>query len=493
MDQIDPVELLGVTFEDDDPQVDTRLRPLWRLGKFQDPRTEQLYCKWHHQLWLPRYTAMLILSTVIFNGSFVISFFSSRRGGPGSLKSILWTIRPDVADILIGPLMAARFVLLVVTIFVLVPRTRRLITPERYQMFVVFSYIVPLLVDQLWVATGPDALFERPDLDTLLASPGKDTYDRWAHDSTVFGPQCYYHASLCDFYMAALGGLSGLSTEYATAIGVIAVVMNQLHFQNIYSALDLLRTAYDGTEYLNVLRRNSLSVLWLYRLVPLLWMIGLSIVLETGQRREFQVRLQLKRQKDLRIEQLKREKERADWDRNLLARNSTPLVGAGAVTSVNSDAQGAAAPDACTVASCSEIEAILLTAAAAQPANEDGSEALLVTKPVSLALPIAGASTVPVQQVSCLNWEETRKFKSQTQLLKPPRVRASSSASSSSVPQASELSDCVDGSFTSEGIGTTCKPRQAALWRSLRESGLMASRSSRSGASPRPVSPTDPL
>ena len=74
MDQIDPVELLGVTFEDDDPQVDTRLRPLWRLGKFQDPRTEQLYCKWHHQLWLPRYTAMLILSTVIFNGSFVISF-----------------------------------------------------------------------------------------------------------------------------------------------------------------------------------------------------------------------------------------------------------------------------------------------------------------------------------------------------------------------------------------------------------------------------------
>ena len=130
--------------------------------------------------------------------------------------------------------------------------------------------------------------------------------------------------SLCDFYMAALGGLSGLSTEYATAIGVIAVVMNQLHFQNIYSALDLLRTAYDGTEYLNVLRRNSLSVLWLYRLVPLLWMIGLSIVLETGQRREFQVRLQLKRQKDLRIEQLKREKERADWDRNLLARNSSP-------------------------------------------------------------------------------------------------------------------------------------------------------------------------
>ena len=84
-----------------------------------------------------------------------------------------------------------------------------------------------------------------------------------------------------------------------------------------------------------------------------------------------------------------------------------------------------------------------------------------MTKPVSLALPIAGASTVPVQQVSCLSWEETRKFKSQTQLVKPPRVRASKQ-----LGQASELSDCVDGSFTSEGIGTTCKP-EAALWRSV--------------------------
>jgi hypothetical protein len=367
-----------------------------------------------------------------------------------------------------------------------VPAARNLIPPERYQVFVATTYVLPMVLEQIHPVLAP-GFFIVPE-GNLSATP---RFQNWMADSSLTIRQTYYHAALCDLYGACLGALSGLYPESVFLIGVVNTVLNHLQLQNMYLGLDTLRVKLQGTE---PLERNVLNGLWLYRVITLLWVMAISVLLDRGQRKEFSLRLQLRRAKDQRIEQLKQEKEHLDWDRRL-ARKPTHKLDEIA--------------DASSAASCAELEMVL-------PQTDDEFEANLGADSVKSGRPggaaarwidggacggacssgacgsgacdgaCGGASggaggdrgaapLAAVRLASNLNWDETQQLRKQACVRRPQSSNGSVSESCSSMGG-------ID--LDSARCGHTCARRESALWRTLRKTGLVSPTPSEASSAP---------
>ena len=469
--------------EEDDSFTRGRLRPWYRFGKFDKPRLEAAYRVWHHRLWMPRVKVMYLLSSVVYLGGFMFNFLVTKS----SLKSLVAEVFPHTSTTLSVTAFIARSIPLLMAVVMILPATRKLITPDNFQLVMGLSYVVPIVIEQVYpsipVALNPGQLSDVPDAEDAAAgffsyNASTPNLEMWHANPTISVRQTYYHVTLVDFYFVALGALSGLLPEIVLLVGSLASVVNQLQFSNIYGILDTLRPG--GSLELSW---RTLRVTWLYRFVPLLWSVIISIQLDRGQRMEFYVRVELKRAQDRRIEQLKREKSRLDWDRRL-AQNASlsppPVVGL--------DGRSFAASS--TLASCEELVATLpqlepqqrpeqqQRPQRPQPADArsvTGSQDSVASSGLSCLNPRVAASALApeVRHTADLNWEETRQLSS----LRSLRLPRSSKASSSTASNATELELSALGGSSHGGSSRSrhmCKSRESALWRTLKASGLIS-------------------
>ena len=201
--------------EPDDEVLETRIKPWWRLRRFEDSSVEKLYISWHHALWMPRFQVMLCLSCLLYWCFFILQVLAADSTG-GSFKVNLMALRPAFRDWELGTTLAARVVLLLNTLFVQLPCTRRLLTPDRYQRFVFISYLVPALLEQLYGTIGPRNVFAtQPDL-----SDGVDPLAPQPIEIRDSVRSTFFHVTLCDFYFVCIVGLSGLSPEVSANFSV---------------------------------------------------------------------------------------------------------------------------------------------------------------------------------------------------------------------------------------------------------------------------------
>ena len=414
----------------DEGGVEFRTVLLWRT--FQDKLVEAKYQRWHHRLWMPRVRIMLILSSSVY--LFVLLF---QVISPGSLKFLLMEMRPNIRQPLLATTFIARIFPLICAACFIIPRTSRYVTPERYHYIVAFVFVAPTFLEQAYLVFSPE-IFQEADL-SAPTEKAKQTFAAWSADPTNLARQSFWNAILSDFYFICLGTLSGLKPPLVLVAGLVCTALTQLMFQNTLASLDALKTNPDGSPW----EHNAAGIrpLWYYRLLILLVTLVVSVLLDVGQRQEFRVRLLLKRQKDLRIEQLKQEKERNDWDMRLaLAKAQSPPP--------QNDKGPSSQTDTCT-----EIEDAL-----------PHPQAAIDSRP---SIPPSAVS-VPVKTTEGLNWQEQRRLNSLRSALRRPRSHgsASSSAARSSQPD----------SESSLYVGQTCAVRENALLRTLRSSGLVVRR-----------------
>ena len=479
------VHILDITEDRDGGQCDsddndptsrlTRLRPWWRLKRFEDTAVERAYCKWHHKLWVPRLQVMYCLTALVYTGGFLTQYLISKD----SFRFILSDMRPDLKPVMVTLTAVARVLPCLYAIFMIVPATRKTVTPERYQVFVAATYVVPVIVEQMYPLLSPQLFVIT---DNITATP---RFQSWIEDPSLTVRQTFYHAALSDLYAAGLGALSGLYPESVVLIGVVTTVFNQLLLQNTYLGLHTLRVKLYGGE--RVLA-SALNSLWLYRFMTLLWMIAISVMLDDGQRKEFSVRLQLKQQKNLRIEQLKQEKEHLDWDRKLAmapTQQITPMA------------------DASTVASCSELEMVLPQTAddlggGSRPSGACGGAYTCTymkrdappTQPsdenrASGTIEALGAPLTEVRLVTNLSRDETGRLQTRAALRLPLSSDGSTSDACSNIGEnAMGAADLVDLGVGPRRVGRTCAKRESALWRTLQKSGLMSPTPSTASSAP---------
>jgi hypothetical protein len=487
---------LDITAYEDDDQYDTedndapshltRLRPWWRLKRFEDAAVESAYRKWHHKLWVPRLQVMYSLSALVYTGGFLNQFLSAKD----SFRFILGEMRPDLKPVMVTLTVVARAMPLLLAIFMYTPARRRLLTAERYQGFVAATYVVPVLIEQSFPVLAPRFFVVA---DNITATP---RFESWIADPSLTIRQTYYHAALCDLYGACLGALSGLYPESVALIGAVATVLNHFQLMNTYLGLDALRVKLQMGSRLPA---SSLNGLWLYRFMTLLWVVAISVLLDRGQRKEFSVRLQLRRAKDQRIEQLKQEKEHLDWDRKL-SRLSPREVAPEQM------------PDASSAASCAELEMVLPQlqddsfgarprsfagggaggGAGAGAGGDAGGDAgggasggasggdapptqqlgLSIANLASGPAAVVAAPVVAVRLASNLNWDETRQLRTQACL---PRPQSSDGSVSDACSSLGNAMGAADLDFDPLSVGPQCcSKRESALWRTLRKTGLIS-------------------
>ena len=288
---------------------------------------------------------------------------------------------------------------------------------------------------------------------------------------------------------------------------MIQALLSQLRFQNIYGSIDLLRTAPDGKSYLRdaqSLAAPGMQIIWLYRLVPVAWTLAVSLLLDDAQRKEFRVRLLLKRQQDLRIEQLQREKEHLDWDRRLLEKSVSRSVS----DSLGHPRDGPEAPHGISemplghqpsapsvgASSCAELELIMTDAADAQ--REQGARSMGSSSTGAAAAAAAAAartaehqgvrqlpvSTIPAggsppqQHMRMANdriWSETRTL-AELRVKRPGSGRPASGVSGiQSGISSSSVSEASSDLESAQPV-QICRSRELALWRTLQASGLIS-------------------
>ena len=422
-------------FREEDNHL-TCLHPWWKFdsmqctfGCFMNHKVEFAYRKWHHKMWLPRARWMFVLSTLIFNIGFVLqSFYVS----PGSMKGILMKIHEDSRTQMYVVSMSARAVPLVYGMFLTFPSGRQFVTPERYQWFVTSAILAAFIVEQTQPCMGFYPYFAVPNRTDSNADAWADV-DAWAAEPKIVSRQTFWHAMVSDAWYILIGALSGLRPHIALVLGVMMTVSFQLQFQNTYVSLDMLRVGRYGHHS----GTGPFQVMWAFRVLPLSMMVFMSYVLEGAQRAEFRVRLMLMVQKDLRIEQLKQEKEHLDWDRKMVqklveearcssgARQQSPHLPCPLPHSMSGS----------TAASCAEVEAIAKSIRAAARPSAPSLDLSLSSVDVSVSEELAGlpgAVTHPLRSVAeiemsgviqplrsaaDLNWPETRQL---TRLERPP-------------------------------------------------------------------------
>ena len=206
--------------EDDDDDY-TSLRPWWRLRRFQHPSVERAYQQWHHKLWVPRLRAMYVLSAIVYGGGFLLQL-----ANPSSLKFMIMDMMPQCRQALLVTSAAARSCTFALAVFMLLP-THRCVTPRRFHPFVIGSYVVPLILEQSYVALDPCIYTGNR---SVVSAATRADVDEWFADPGLQMLQAYWHAILYDFYFVCLGALSGLFPEWVLIVGCIALVLSQRQF-----------------------------------------------------------------------------------------------------------------------------------------------------------------------------------------------------------------------------------------------------------------------
>ena len=342
----------------------TRLHPWWKFdrtqqtfGGFQEHNIESAYRRWHHKMWLPRIRIMFVMGTIVFSGGFVFQQIVR----PGSMRTMIMRIQEasPVAAII------ARVIAPIWALILYRPPLRKHVTPDRYQFFVASAFVLAFAFEYASAAVGTHPYLAPPPERTPLNAKAWVDVDAWASDPRIVSRHTFWHAVISDAMLISISALSGLRPHIVLLLAILLTVVSQLQFQVSYVSLDMLRVGSNGTAT----GTAAFRILWVYRALPLLMMVSISYVLERGQRAEFRFRLMLMMQRDLRIEQLTKEKEHLDWDRKMAQK----LVHQGAPRQGMRDGEPVppTPPHPChaphsvsgsTGASCSEIEGIGMTA-----------------------------------------------------------------------------------------------------------------------------------
>jgi len=228
-----------------------------------------------------------VLSAIVYGGGFLLQVAS-----PNSLKFLMIDMMPQCGQVLFGTTAAARACTFALAVFMLLP-THRCVTPRRFHPFVIGSYLVPLILEQSYVALDPCIYTGNR---SVVSAAIRDEFDEWFADPALQMRQAYWHAILYDFYFVCLGALSGLFQEWVLIVGCVALVLSQRQFARSYSSLALLALNQDGSPYED--DPFALRQLWFYRIIPLVWGVLVTVLIQSGQRKEFRVRLLLQRIKE---------------------------------------------------------------------------------------------------------------------------------------------------------------------------------------------------
>ena len=456
---------LQLAHEEDDDL--TRLRPWWKLGRFSNPSVERAYRQWHHMLWIPRLKVMYCLAAVVYFGAFLIQLMSR-----SSFRFLLMEVRPITKTPLMSTTSTSRAITVAMAVFILLPPTRKLVTPDRFQLFVFSGYTVPLIIEQSYSSISPQMFHGNLSDAPADAIP---VFEAWAANPTGFVQQAYYNAILSDFYLMCLGALSGLLPELVLLGAVLATVLTQLQFERTYFSLDRLRREHDAGSS----PAASLRQLWLYRAIPLVLITSIAVLIQTGQRKEFRVRLLLKRAKDARIEQLTQEKGRLDWDRKLAQQAAQAELAAKAEhAQASRHSGGGGGGGGGGSACCAHLRHGLVGAGGAEVDADEGSTAASCSE-IEMALPQRALSIDGSTAASCSEIEMALpqpRCSEEGRLLPRPGGAVCGAARLQLRPTHSAAGSAISDSATTEdsfaGIGLTCETREAALDHTLRAAGL---------------------
>jgi hypothetical protein len=151
-----------------------RLKPWWRLGNFADHSIERAYRQWHHKLWMPRLQAMYCFSVLVYGGGFLMQ---QLYPGASNFRNLLLEMRPITKEPGLVTAAVARSLTGALSLFFLLP-SRRLVTPERYQVFVVVSFLVPMIIELSYITFAPEIVSAVNRSETTAAA--LEAFDEWA-------------------------------------------------------------------------------------------------------------------------------------------------------------------------------------------------------------------------------------------------------------------------------------------------------------------------
>jgi hypothetical protein len=127
---------------------------------------------------------MYCLTALVYTGGFLTQYLISKD----SFRFILSDMRPDLKPVMVTLTAVARVLPCLYAIFMIVPATRKTVTPERYQVFVAATYVVPVIVEQTYPLLSPQLFVIT---DNITATP---RFQSWIEDPSLTVRQTFYHA-----------------------------------------------------------------------------------------------------------------------------------------------------------------------------------------------------------------------------------------------------------------------------------------------------------
>jgi len=312
-------ELMSRISEEEAASMNPTLRRSWFTGHFLAPGMEESYRLWQAEMMRPRAKVAFAVGGAMLVGAAALSLQNKH-----SYKSLMMkAARHDVQSTVLITTFISRVCPFVSAGLMAAPR--RIITGQMFQQFVFLSTVIPILVEVL-----PLIIISSGDAEVLqtLPSPalvGAALVNKsvcitmlTTEDPLQSVRSAYWHALNSDFVLTFAGGFCGLRTIYCFVLGLILTALFHLQLQGLWDFTEMQRGPlwWEDDRWSRIHPSGTVVPLY-FRILPFFTMVLVAAIQECAHREQFRYHQLLHLAKNARIEQLHREKDRLIWDSRL--------------------------------------------------------------------------------------------------------------------------------------------------------------------------------
>ena len=312
-------------------------RRSWLTGSFVRPATEIAYRDWHalHHRWTLCY--MCFTLGIFFIGGAVVV---ARDSGPNmGLRHVMHDF-PEVRTMTIATTCIARTMIVCIGFLLLAPTTRIMWTGSSYNWITFVCLLTPVVVETVpiiliasaRIAEGTTAIIaQRALLPQVHADSSNNSVasacSGTTQDPALMSRGAYWSCTSMDFMLYICSGLSGLSPGYATILGLCTIALTRTQNELVWHLVKTVHGPFqwvggeEGSCQLQYPVQTLVPPLLLG--VPVVGVLLISLLTDVGRRDEFRIRQLLRMAKNDRIEQLQVEKERLAWEKRLFEKSTS--------------------------------------------------------------------------------------------------------------------------------------------------------------------------